>query len=72
MSDAADKRIDELEKELYGTQEMLAAVLYTIADPVQVPKKSLVEIPRDSQINIVDDGDVFTFSLTTVSEVQPD
>jgi len=36
---AADEKIDLLEKELAGTQQMLGLVLLTIGEPVIVPKE---------------------------------
>lgn len=67
MSEEQDKRIAELEKDLYGTQEMLAAVLFSVGEPVVVTKEQLVTMDRNAQIEIKDDvqKDAFTFSLVS-------
>lgn len=66
MSDAADQRIAELERELRGVQEMLALVLNEISEPVVVSKRTMREgLPQGAQIRIDDhiEEDAFVFSL---------
>lgn len=63
MTDSAEEKIAELERDLLGVQEMLAFVLITTG-PVEVTKAALREgLPQDAQINIDDNNqkDVFTF-----------
>ncbi len=66
MSDAADKRIAELERELRGTQEMLAFILKEVGKPV-VLKKATVNagLPDNAQIQVDDNQvlDAFVFSI---------
>lgn len=71
MSDTADKRIAELERELRGVQEMLALVLNTVGEPVTVTKEAMrAGLPNGAQIRIDDDitADAFVFSLEVPSE----
>ena len=66
MSEAAEKRIAELERELRGTQEMLALVLNEVAEPVTVPKETMRKgLPDGTQIRIDDhlEENAFVFSL---------
>lgn len=66
MSEASDKRIAELERELRGVQEMLALVLNEVAEPVVVTKKQMREgLPDGAQIRIDDhvEEEAFVFSL---------
>lgn len=66
MSEAAEKRIAELERELRGVQEMLALVLNEVAEPVVVAKSTMREgLPNGAQIKIDDhiEEDAFVFSL---------
>lgn len=67
MTDASDKRIAELEKELHGTQEILGFVLKVIDENVIIPKAVVAGgIGEKSQIVIDDDGDNFIIRLETV------
>lgn len=62
-----DERIAQLERELIGTQEMLAFVLKAIGEPVVVPKEFIKEgLGENAQIQVDDDlqKDAFVFSLT--------
>lgn len=66
MSEAAEKRIAELERELRGVQEMLALVLNEVAEPVVVSKATMRSgLPDGAQIKIDDhiEEDAFVFSL---------
>lgn len=70
-NDAAEQKIAELERELIGTQEMLAFVLSAIGDPVEVTKESINQgLPAGSVIAVDDDleREVFVFSLTKGEE----
>ncbi len=64
-SDAADKRIAELERELRGTQEMLAFVLKAVGEPVIVTRESITAGLGAAQISVEDDieRDCFVFKL---------
>lgn len=71
MSDAAEKRIAELERELRGVQEMLALVLLEVAEPVTVSKEVMRRgLPKGAQIMIDDhmEEDVFVFALVVPDE----
>ena len=71
MSEAAEKRIAELERELRGTQEMLALVLLEVGEPVTVSKSMMRNgIPAGAAINIDDhqEEDAFVFSVVAPSE----
>lgn len=60
------QEIDDLSRELQGTQQMLGHVLQSVGHPVFVSKAVLQEgIPDGAQIRIDDDvaGDRFIFSL---------
>lgn len=60
------ERIDELERELRGVQEMLAFVLYEIGEPVVVSKNELKDgLPGGAEIRIDENiaDDTFVFSL---------
>jgi hypothetical protein len=66
MSEAAEKRVAELERELRGVQEMLAFVLYEVAEPVTVSKTTMkTGLPDGASIRIDDhiEEDAFVFSL---------
>lgn len=66
MSEAAEKKIADLERELAGTQEMLAFVLKAIGQPVVVDKALLKRgLGDNTQIQVDDDiaADRFIFSL---------
>lgn len=62
---AADEYIAELERELAGTQEMLAFVLKSVGKPVVVTKEALAQGLDGVVINVDDDvkAEAFTFSL---------
>lgn len=65
-SDTADKKIADLERELLGTQEMLALVLAQIGEPVLVTKETVARgLNPGVQIQIDDDAqkEAFVFSL---------
>lgn len=69
MSDAADERIAQLERELIGTQEMLAFVL-SQAGEVVVPKEAVARgLGPSVQIRVDDDAqrEAFVFYLTEES-----
>lgn len=71
MSDVAEQRIAELERELRGTQEMLALVLLEVDEPVTVSKATMRGgLPKGSEIMIEDniEEDAFIFSLVIPSE----
>jgi hypothetical protein len=70
MSDAADQRIAELEREVMAVQEMLAAVLTVIDRPVVVEKTVLANMDRSKVINIeIDpDQDTIIFQLVDADE----
>ena len=73
MSDKADQRIAELEQELRGVQEMLAFVLYAVAEPVVVSKVDMKSgLPSGAEIRIDDsiEEDAFVFSLAVPSAEQ--
>lgn len=77
MSDAAEQKIADLEKQLMGTQEILAAVLYVTGEPIDVPFVELDEM-RDipnRQISITQLEDRFRLELVKLvaeDEVEPD
>lgn len=53
MSEAADKRIEELERELRGTQEMLFLVLEAVVEPVYVDAQRVRDgIKGDKMIDV--------------------
>lgn len=53
MSEAADRRIEELERELRGTQEMLFLVLEAVGEPVYVPSSRVkAGIVGDKMIDV--------------------
>lgn len=78
MSNAAEKKIAELEaalddvtKELIGTQEMLAFVLKAVGEDVVVPKSLVKEgLPGNTQIKVDDNAkqNAFIFGLVEVDE----
>lgn len=64
----ADQRIAELERELMGTQEMLAFVLAAVGEPVEVSKELLDSgLPENATIAVDDDvqRELFVFSLVS-------
>lgn len=66
MSEIADSRIAELERELRGVQEMLAFVLNEVAEPVTVSKETMrTGLPNGAQIKIDEhlQEEAFVFSL---------
>ena len=70
-SDTADHKIADLERELRGTQEMLALVLLEVGEPVTVSKAMMRGgIPQGAAINIDDhqEEDAFVFSVVVPSE----
>ena len=71
MSEAQDKKIDELERELIGVQQMLYHVLDTIGEPVVVTHDSLKEgITGDKMIDISQGDDQnWTFKLVSILDV---
>ena len=75
MSDAADKRIAELERELAGVQQMLYHVLDTVGEEVLVTKEALHRgITGDKMINVVDDAarEAFVFSIVDITDGSDD
>lgn len=73
ISDAAEKKIDELERELLGLQQMLYFVLTEIGEPVVVTKERLERgIEEDTMLNIDEDiqTDSFVFSVVKVPNEQ--
>lgn len=71
MSEAAEKRIAELERDLRGTQEMLFQVLYEVGEPVIVSKATLQEgIKGDKMIDIEidEENDAFIFKVVNINE----
>lgn len=64
---ALQEDYEALQRELIGTQEMLALVLKAVGEPVVVTKAIMTEgLPPGTQIQIDDDiiGNRFVFSLT--------
>ena len=62
----AEAVIEKLQKELTGTQEMLAYVLDAVVEPVYVSKKRMQEgLPPGTGISVLDDQKAgeFIFSL---------
>ena len=62
-------RVEELERELRGTQEMLGFVLQTVGEEVVVTKGQIAAgLPENAQIQVIDDiqRDAFVFSLVEV------
>lgn len=71
MSEAAEQRVEELERELRGVQEMLYQVLNAVSEPVLVTKEILNEgITGDKMISIEEDVvlEGFVFSLVNPNE----
>lgn len=68
MSEAQDKKIDELERELTGVQQMLYHVLDSVGEPVVVTHESLKRgIPGDKMIDITQGDDLnWTFKLVGI------
>lgn len=64
----SEETVEDLQRELQGTQQMLGHVLQAVGHPVFVAKNVLQEgIPDGAQIRIEDDiqGNRFIFSLDT-------
>lgn len=62
------RRLDGVQRENRGTQEMLALVLAEVGEPVILSKAEMKKgIAPGSQIAIQDDGDHFIFSLEQVN-----
>lgn len=62
-------QVEELERELRGTQEMLAFVLQAVGEEVVVTKEQIAAgLPENAQIQVIDDvqRDAFVFSLVEV------
>ena len=60
---------EELKKEKRAVEEMLYQVLDAIGEPVPVSKEAMKQIrTADKQINIMDDGDFFVFSISEVPD----
>jgi len=72
MSEAQDKKIDELERELLGIQEMIYFLLQDAGEPVVITKEVLQRgIDGDKMISVVEDNkkNAFVFSLTNIGDV---
>lgn len=70
MSDKADERIAELERENRGLQEMLFQVLTEVGEPVVVRKETLQEgIVGDKMIDISlnEEEEVFVFRVVDLA-----
>lgn len=69
MSEAAEKKIADLERELIGTQEMLGFVLDAIGEPVYVTKAAITEgLGATAQIRVDDDLENNRFVFQLVKE----
>lgn len=73
MSETAEKRIEELERELRGTQEMLFLVLEAVVEPVYVDARRVKDgIQGDKMIDITLDEKAgeWVFSVKDVPSEQ--
>lgn len=73
MSEAADKRIAELEREVIAVQELLFGVLLTVAEPVEVDVDELKEAiqAQDHMIDCSLDTDRKVVTCR-ILEIRPD
>lgn len=57
--------VEDLHREVYGLQEMIAAILYTVGEPVEVSKETLSKLNTRMRINVEDDiqREMFVFKL---------
>ena len=56
--------IEELRKQLWGTQQMLGYVLKEIGEPVLVKKADLdAQLPEGTQVKLEESGEYFSFSV---------
>ena len=66
MSDAAEKKIAELEQMLRASNEMLALVLNEVG-PVEIDKNNRKPVPPGAQIMVDIDGESNTVTISLVA-----
>lgn len=69
MTLALEQELEEVKKQLWGTQQMLGYVLQKVGEPVRVPKDLLdQQLPQGSRVALHEDGDDFLFSVEIPDE----
>lgn len=70
MTLAIEQELEEVKKQLWGTQQMLGYVLREIGHPVRVAKADLdQQLPQGSRVALHEDGeDHFLFSVEIPDE----
>jgi len=58
MTLAIEQELEEIKKQLWGTQQMLGYVLLTVGEPVRVARADIESpLPEGSRVALHEDGD---------------